>query len=182
MYKNFEELAVERHECPLCDRSFETEEMNNFLRKLKSVLDRVPQSIEETENKLGIAETIHNKLIELRPHWEEKVRIEKDIPDTSSRIGQLDLERTRLLTSLDRLNEQLQNMKIKETETLECLHIADQIQKVHQELEMASVDLKEEEEKLRLLSNDGRTLSDLENHLKTLESKRFFFFFFFFWI
>eukprot|EP01102_Stenamoeba_stenopodia_P001782 TRINITY_DN11621_c0_g1_i1.p1 TRINITY_DN11621_c0_g1~~TRINITY_DN11621_c0_g1_i1.p1 ORF type:complete len:1339 (+),score=313.83 TRINITY_DN11621_c0_g1_i1:75-4019(+) len=171
MYKNFGELAIDRHECPLCDRGFEKEEMGAFLGKLKSVLDRVPDSIEETEKKLEIAQTIHSKLLELRPHWEEKARIEQELPDIISRIERLNSEHMNLTTLLQQFNVKLDELKTVESEAAECLRIADQIQNAHQELQKVSLELCEEEERLQLLSTDGRTLLEVETQLKALEAK-----------
>lgn len=56
VYSNFLKVGSEKNQCPLCIRSFEESSKHDFEKKLRNVLDKIPSSLDDLNNKKSEAE------------------------------------------------------------------------------------------------------------------------------
>lgn len=178
MYLKFSEMALEKRGCPLCDRGFDRPDgVDLFREKIASLVREMPQAVVETEARLQNAEALRNKLVELRPHWEEVKRIEKEIPELTTRLSRFEEERTKLQASVETVEASLQKLKNQEQELRSLIPLADRIQRLHQEVLTSEMELKKAEKEVSEVSSDTRTLEEVQCRYNELAEERFIFHF-----
>ncbi|KAG9296018.1 hypothetical protein G9A89_011870 [Geosiphon pyriformis] len=137
LYTRFIDQSKTTHACPLCNRGFSTtkdhEEMLRRLEKLTG--DRVPERIATIKRDVAQEEKRLAELRGLKSLWDDVIRLKNiEIPDIQKEIGDLEGEKSKKLSSIGDISDELLALESEVQHIEDLCKIAGEISRLSNEL------------------------------------------------
>eukprot|EP00761_Pharyngomonas_kirbyi_P001037 gb/GECH01001038.1/.p1 GENE.gb/GECH01001038.1/~~gb/GECH01001038.1/.p1 ORF type:complete len:1307 (+),score=500.08 gb/GECH01001038.1/:1-3921(+) len=161
-YKNFIKQSQEQHECPVCARSLSEEELGPFIELQENKLNQAPEHLERKKKKLEKVQTLHSKLQQLMPVYDQMNKIkETDLPEIEQKQKSCGEEKEEIESNVAQLNSKLETAQKDENNISSLNSSVTQLIRVFDEYKKQKEELEKEEEKVKS-SGTGKSYDELQ--------------------
>lgn len=173
MFDPFEKVARSKHACPCCERGFNSEEEDDFVKKQRVNASNSSDAMRVLAAKAQDADVKVQQLDKLRGVHDDYQKLSNElIPAAEKNLDQLRQERARLTEAHEDMLGLLAHAGA-EVEMVEKLQVpADRITELYKDIENLKKQVTDLEYKLDTRSQGARTIEDVAAEIRSVEEKR----------
>ncbi|KAL1221197.1 DNA repair protein RAD50 [Cardamine amara subsp. amara] len=173
MFEPFEQVAREHHFCPCCERSFSTEEENNFVEKQRVKASTTAEHLKVLSAESSYADSIFQQLDKLRAVFEEYSKLTTEIIPLAGKTLQEHTEeldqKSQALDDVLGISAQIKADKDSVEALVQPLENADRL---FQEIVSFQKQIEDLEYKLDFRGLGVKTMEEIQSELNTLQSTK----------
>eukprot|EP01129_Flabellula_baltica_P008396 TRINITY_DN3329_c0_g1_i5.p1 TRINITY_DN3329_c0_g1~~TRINITY_DN3329_c0_g1_i5.p1 ORF type:complete len:909 (-),score=235.71 TRINITY_DN3329_c0_g1_i5:1193-3526(-) len=170
LYSNFVALAESEGHCPLC--SSKIHDIPEFVRNQEEYMTRIPSSKNELMRTISAKEERKSTLLRIKPSWEEVKRLDDSIPPIQSEIEEMESLISDLSLKIEEETESIKSRKNQLGLLSELLHKVATVSSSFKMFREYSESVNAIEAELSSLSNDSRTIEDINIEISNLQNSK----------
>ncbi|ESQ51785.1 hypothetical protein EUTSA_v10016151mg [Eutrema salsugineum] len=173
MFEPFEKIAREHHFCPCCERSFSTDEEDNFVKKQRITASNTGDRLKVLAAESSNADSIFQQLDKLRSVFEEYSKLTNEaIPLTEKSLQEYTEELEQKSQAFDDVLVILAQIKTDKDSVEALVHPLETADRLFQEIVSYQKQIEDLEYKLDFRGLGVKTMQEIQSELSILQSSK----------